>query len=204
MDFFLDDGPSKLTACRYENRYENDENVILYEEKSKSKEYQNIQLKDEEIRENGNINELTVDSVLDKVKGLASKVKNFFVSKPKRIFTKIHQFGGCSHLMAVRYFQYSINDCIYRAEYCESLEHFKKGDCFKSNDSKMEFPRMGYWANKSDDFYKTSSGNFFIRTTEKPPYCIDQTKQKEKQFSMRSIVESILLNFDKYNSIEDE
>jgi hypothetical protein len=198
MDFFLDDGPSKLFACSYENRYENDENVILYEEKSKSKEYQNILLKDEEILQNGDINKLTVDSMLKKVKGFLTKMKDFFVSKPKRIFTKIHQFGGCSHLMAVRYFQYSINDCIYRAKYCESLEHFKRGECINSSDQKMEFPRMGYWADKADNFYKTSSGNFFLRTAEKPPYCIDPTK--EKQFSMRSIVESILLNLDKYNS----
>jgi len=40
--------------------------------------------------------------VTSKAKSMWKKVKGWFVSSPRRVFLKAHQFFGCSHLMAVR------------------------------------------------------------------------------------------------------
>ena len=85
--------------------------------------------------------------------------------------------------MAVRYYIYSINDCIYKADYCPGKNITDKQLCIKqglenrSNDELINsFPRMGYWASKSATFYKQSQGIFFVMNmTETAPYCSDTT-----------------------------
>jgi hypothetical protein len=74
--------------------------------------------------------------------------------------------------MSVRFFLYSINRCEFKTKYCNSIADFKLNNCYKQN-SKIDV-RMGYYADKSDAFYKTSHGSFFVNTIEKAPYCVDQ------------------------------
>lgn len=176
MDFYPDSGPSGINACGdILNRYENDDNVILFEEDSKNGQYQNVTLEEKEFEKPSFFNSLTPKSVQNMLKSLLDKIKNFSF-KPKRVFTKVHQFFGCSHLMAVRFFIYSINDCEYKAVYCSSRSDFEKNRCARYNLD--AFPRMGYYADRSDQFYQTSFGNYFLYTMPKPPYCMNANSSR--------------------------
>jgi hypothetical protein len=67
----------------------------------------------------------------------------------------------------MRHFFYSINECIYESQYCESL----KKSCKMTNT--VNFPRMGYHADKTDIRYKTSFGAFYVNTSFNVPFCYD-------------------------------
>lgn len=100
----------------------------------------------------------------------------------------MHQFVGCSHLMSVRFFIHSINDCFYQATYCKSIKEFKANSCFKVNNTVNQSTRMGYYANLSSKYFKNSNGNFFLTTSGHAPYCkptdekINSTTSTKKNF----------------------
>lgn len=190
MDFYPDSGPSSINACNdITVRFENDDNnVILYEEKveisksqNKSIEYEDITLDEKFTNKHGGLSGITRGSITSYLSGIYGKIKNVFAYKPKRIFSKVHQFVGCSHLMAMRFFIYSINDCEYRAVHCHSAKDFNKHKCPK-NDLKA-FPRMGYRADESDELYRKSMGNFFLYSYEKPPYCLKTSNTPRKNIT---------------------
>lgn len=189
MDFYPDSGPSSLNACDdLSDRFENLENVILYEEKTdphkhkeKQPEYDDVTLTEKELNKTGGLSGISINSISNFFTGIYGKIKNLIGSKPKRVFIKMHQFFGCSHLMAMRFFIYSINDCDYRAVYCNSLDEYKKNKCPRK--SLEAYPRMGFYADKADDFYRKSMGNFFLQTVEKPPYCLKSTGAPRRNVS---------------------
>lgn len=195
MDFFPDDGPNRLSPCEIDRRLENvDENeqVILYEEErtNKNQNFENVILDN-----NININDLynsTIGSIIQRFNSFINMIRNFFYSKPKRLFIRAHQFFGCSHLMAVRYFIHSINDCTYRAFSCSNRNNDSKWcQNYRSNISENTskyFPRMGYWANNAALTYKTSHEIFYVNTTNTQPYCHDTTST----FKLTNIVKNIL------------
>ncbi len=92
-------------------------------------------------------------SVASKTQSMWKKVKSWFVSSPRRVFLKAHQFFGCSHLMAVRYFVYlirprltrankgDVNTCTFGASHCPDLAHFHNVSCPVSPG-----PRMDHYA----------------------------------------------------------
>lgn len=185
MDFYPDSGPSSINACSDSviNRFENEnENFILFEEKgersssSKPQEYENVTFGEKELNTTGGLSSLTISSISNYFGNFYDRIKNVISKKPKRIFTKLHQFVGCSHLMAVRFFIYSVNECDYKAVYCHNVDEFKKNKCPRKTLS--AYPRMGFGADQSDEFYKKSMGNFFLTTYEKPPYCFKSPEPK--------------------------
>jgi hypothetical protein len=183
MDFYPDKGPSEVTACRdLENRFNTYENVILYEESQKGSvesDFQNVTLSDAEIESAGGLKNLTVKSVLTYGLGaLVQAVANYLDKKPKRVFTKFHQFFGCSHLMSVRLFLNSINDCEFKCRLCDTFEDFQDESVYncRADPKGGVEPRMGYYADRATEFYKRSLGDFFLRTTEHPPFCVDPIK----------------------------
>ena len=172
MNFYQDNGPSKVNACdKIIDRFENQENVIIYEEEKNSKDYNDILITDEV----DSISFSSVSSLMNYAKKFWNKIKDFFSKKPKRIFLKAHQFFGCSHLMSVRFFLYSINTCEFNAKYCDSISDFQRNNCFKINNSFIG-PKLGYYADKTNDLYKFSRGDFFLITNDKVPYCLDPIK----------------------------
>lgn len=162
MDFYQDGGASEVAACDdLSDRYNN---VILYEEDNKKdKKYDDIYLNDLD-----DIDFTSLTSLKNHIKKYWDKFINFFFKKPKRLFLKAHQFFGCSHLMSMRFFLYSINTCQYEAKQCDSLADFHANRC---SNNRYKFPRMGYYADKSDEFYKQSYNSFYLHTLEKSPYC---------------------------------
>lgn len=179
MDFYPDSGPSEISSCDdTKTRFENYESVILYEEENnnKKKGYDDITLSDKQVKDIGEFNFFSLDSLLNSIKGFFRSIKDFFYKKPKRVFVSVHQFLGCSHLMAVRYFLYSINDCIYQAAFCRSRFEFEHNTCFLQKNT-TEFPRMGYFADRAANTYKISKGSFFLNATDKPPYCKDKIEK---------------------------
>lgn len=177
MDFFPDLG--EVTACNeVKNRFENLENVILYEEANKKggDDYKNLTLTS--LNENDT---KSVESLTNKLKSLFGKIKDFFSDKPKRIFVSVHQFFGCSHLMSVRYFIYSINQCDYKSHLCPTRNNYLNKTCLDTK-SNSDFARMGYHADLSNKKYLTSFGNFYLNTTDKPPYCDPKLNKKSGFF----------------------
>lgn len=175
MDFYQDNGASGVNACDdLDERSKNHEYVVLYEdESSDAANYVNITLSEDKATDE--ISQITTSSLKLEIKNMFNKIKDYLVSRPKKIFLKTHQFFGCSHLMAMRFFIYSINNCEFKAEFCRSLNHFKRNKCFNSNrtSSRIKPPIMGYYADHSSEFYKRSNGNFFLRTKSEAPYCLD-------------------------------
>ncbi|RNA24596.1 pancreatic triacylglycerol lipase [Brachionus plicatilis] len=165
MDFYPDLGD--VNACNeVKQRFDNLENVILYEEaNSKDDEFEDVNLTSIDAKDT-----FSVDNLKSKMISIFGKIKDFFDKKPKRIFISVHQFFGCSHLMAVRYFIYSINECDYRAHLCSRKEDFTTKKCLDAK-RKPDFARMGYHADKSNAKFLTSFGNFYLATSSKPPYC---------------------------------
>lgn len=162
MDFYQDEGVSEINACAgLSDRYNN---IILFEEDNKKdKKYDDIYL-----TELDSIDFFSLTSLKNHVKKYWDKFLSFFFKKPKRIFLKGHQFFGCSHLMSMRLFIYSINTCQYEAKKCDSLAEFHANKCLNN---RIKFPRMGYYADRSDQLYKQSYGSFYLHTLEKSPYC---------------------------------
>ena len=171
MDFY----PENISC--HSVPFERDENVILYEDdqpsKKKASTYEEIYIGDQELNESGGFLGLSINKLKGKAVRIFNKIKGFFSSKPKRIFLTVHQFFGCSHLLSVRYFLYSINNCVFETMYCKSLEDFRKNRCPVNKNLKM--PRLGYYADQSDPEYKKSFGHFFLVTKPKAPYCLDPT-----------------------------
>jgi hypothetical protein len=175
MDFYPDKGPSKLKACELDKRLDNvetntnkDERIILYEEQSSSKNYDNVSLSEKDLTPE-KLYMASVNSLISQFNSVVNFFKKFFYTKPKRLFTTAHQFFGCSHLMAVRYYIHSINDCVFRAD-CGSLNI--------SSAAAGGFARMGYWSSRSPEIFKRSKASFFVNTTDSAPYCLDK-KSKE-------------------------
>ena len=173
MNFYPDKGPSEVAACSdLGNRYDTYNNVILYQEGERnedSNDFTDVTLTDKEIEQQGGIQKLTVKSVL----GIFADMFNFMAKKPKRVFTKLHQFFGCSHLMSVRLFMSSINDCLFKSQFCASFEDFKQGSNCTMDPVNKDWPRMGYYADRTSMFYRHSHGSFFLETTQNPPFCAD-------------------------------
>lgn len=180
MDFFVDNGPSEVTACSgIKDRFDTSDKFILYEEDKNSKSYDDVYLSDKDVVENGGFNSLSVNKVYNLAKKLFSSIWNFLTNKSKRVFLNLHAFFGCSHLMSVRIFIFSINECLFRVNYCNSIREFKTDKCYKSNNT--GYPRMGYYADLSDEFYKISKGSFFSITNSTPPFCNDRLADRNKK-----------------------
>lgn len=175
MDFFVDDGPSEVTACsNIKDRFDTSDKFILYEETNKkSSSYADVYIEDKDLDKSGGLSNLSLDKVFNFAKRFFNSVMDFFKNKPKRIFLNLHAFFGCSHLMSVRLFIFSINECNYKVSYCNSTNtnDFKKGNCSQLND--LSPPRMGYYADSSDVYFKYSMASFFTNTTSTPPFCKD-------------------------------
>lgn len=179
MDFFFDNGPAgEVKACDdVKNRFETTDKFILYQEDGKNKTFDDVTLTD--LDKNGGIRNLTVKSVFASMKNFFKKISDFFSKKPKRIFMSLHQFFGCAHLMSVRLFIVSINECELRANLCDSLNDFKKKDCFTNRNKTFDIkllPRAGYHADKAIDLFKKINGSFFSYTAINPPFCLDPIK----------------------------
>jgi len=175
MDFYPDEGPSKISACDFHNY--KFEKVIIYEEKNpKNKDYEDITLANEDII-NGRLGNLTIESVSKTIKSAFKNFMSFFFKKPARIFTQVHQFLGCAHLMAMRYFIHSINRCTYQVSYCNNSNILINNTCDHFNTYKLnsEQPRMGFYADLASDLFKKSYGNFYLNTTPQAPYCRNET-----------------------------
>lgn len=168
MDFYQDDGASGVNACDDLGDRMKNHTYIIYEDKASKRRFLGFK----NITFSGFIEgkDMTVKLVKSKVSGLFDKVKDFFLKTPSRIFLRAHQFFGCSHLMSMRFFLYSINRCEFKAKYCRDKEHYKKNECFSG--SKLIGPFMGYYADRSSEFYKRSNGSFFLKTKSERPYCI--------------------------------
>ena len=175
MDFYPDLG--NVNACNeVKQRFDNLDNVILYEEsRRKDDDFEDINLNS--IDKN---DVFSVDTLKNKLINFLGRIKYFLNKKPKRVFVSVHQFFGCSHLMAVRYFIYSINECDYRAHMCSNKEDYKAKKCLDTK-RKPDFARMGYHADKSNSKYLSSFENFYLDTTAKPPYC-DPKENYEPRF----------------------
>jgi hypothetical protein len=61
-----------------------------------------------------------------------------------------------------------MNTCDFKAEFCK-----KKDKCQKPLSRNYPNPIMGYYADKTTEFYKKSNGNFFLKTKSEAPYCYD-------------------------------
>ena len=165
-----------LEACdfgttRSKNR---DENVILYQENS-NQTYEDHFLNEKDIKANGGLNNFSMYSIMNSIKNFYKSIKNFFVKKSKRLFIKMHQFVGCSHLMSVKYFMSSIKNCSFVAHNCRTQHDFNANVSKCHLNSKDEIkapPRMGFYADMSAQSFKTSYGNFFLNTTGTQPFCI--------------------------------
>jgi len=171
MDFYQDGGASHVKACdQVGDRASNLASVVVYEEENSG----NRAFEDVQLSGGGRAEWWTTGSVkagvAGRAKSLWKKVKGWFVASPRRAFLQAHQFFGCSHLMAVRYFIYSINTCAYAATQCPDLAHFHNASCPRSQASP---PRMGYHAHLSASLYTKSRAKLFVHTSEKAPYCLD-------------------------------
>ncbi len=174
MDFYQDNGPSGVSACDdIEDRSRDHTFIVLYEDESSANgQYENITLSDSETYKS--ISKISKSSIKSKITKVLNKAKNYILSRPKKIFLKGHQFFGCSHLMSVRFFLYSIKTCEFRAMFCRDLDAYKLNKCFNSKRaSSLSPPVMGYFADRSSDFYKKSNGNFYLTTGSVAPYCIN-------------------------------
>ena len=170
MDFYEDGGASAVSACDdFTDRAKNHEYIVLYEDKINGNELvDNITMNEQELKEG--VNSITSNSIKLKIKNMFGKIKNYVLSRPKRIFLKSHQFFGCSHLMSVRFFLYSINICEFKAIFCQK----KNYKCLKTRGTNYPSPQMGYYADRSKEFYKKSNGKFFLETKSTAPYCYDK------------------------------
>lgn len=157
MDFYPDLGPSNINVCSdIKDRFENQENVILYEESNgREGHFNDVLLNSTDFNESGGFNKISLNSLKSKLASLFNKVLGFLGKNPKRVFVNVHQFFGCSHLMSVRYFIYSINECDFKASMCKTREEYTSNKCVKS-----DLARMGYNADKSANSLKTSFGDF--------------------------------------------
>lgn len=171
MNFFTNNEMSSEKTCKdVKYRYQLYDKVILYETESKGNKYEEVTLSDEDVKKKGGINKITIKDLLSNVKEFFKKVINLFRKLPKRVFVSAHQFFGCNHLLAVRYFIYSINDCVYQSQYCG------KGVCKAVKNE--TFPRMGYFADRSDIKFKTSLSMFFVNTSSEVPFCYDSIPKR--------------------------
>jgi hypothetical protein len=169
----------------------------LYEEgNDNTTQYDDHRLNEKDLKENGGVNGMTFSSIKNTIKNFFKSLKNLFSKKSKRIFIKMHQYIGCSHLMSVRYFLASINNCSFLAHFRKTQNDFltsnttnKKINVNKNpNDTKchintkdeLKWPaRMGYYADLSFQTFKHSFGNFFLNTTGQAPFCDRKAKKKE-------------------------
>ncbi len=182
MDFYPDKGPSDVAACGdLSNRFDTYQNVILYEESQPKPgvEFQNVTLTASEIESAGGLRNLSIKSLFSKLGSMVGTVANYLGKKPKRVFTQFHQFFGCSHLMSVRMFVTSINDCEFKSRMCDSYEDFADRSVYNCRvDARGgPEPRMGYHADKASEFYTKSKGEFFLVSTQQPPFCTDPVKK---------------------------
>jgi hypothetical protein len=172
---------SSLNSCEIGStrRGTFNDNIILYEDGQNTTQYEDHFLNDKEIKENGGLNGFSLSSIANAVKNFFKSIKNLFTKKSKRLFIKMHQYIGCSHLMSVRYFLASINNCSFVARYCRSQRDFftNISKCHISTKDEIKSPpRMGYYADLSHGTFKTSFGNFFLNTTGKAPFCESKVK----------------------------
>jgi hypothetical protein len=197
MDFYPDFGPSNVTQCSDLNtRYDLYDNVIIYQEGDTTDEkeaisasnYADVVLTDQDVDEQGGLSNFSFDSLMSKIKAIFESVSNYFFKKPKRVFIKLHQFFGCSHLAAMRFFLNSINQCNFYSIYCPSVEAFLSNKYNNATLCKLnEKVRMGYYADRASQALKTSMGDFYLRTTENPPFCVDPVKSSSKLEKIKNI-----------------
>ena len=179
------------------------ENVILYQEdddRNITQQFDDHYINDKEIKIKGGLNNLSLNSITSKIKSIFASIKNFFVKKSKRTFIKMHQFFGCSHLMSVRYFLSSINNCTFVSTHCRTKDDFFILNGTKCHSLSMdEFgapPRMGYFADLSEAKFKKSFGNFFLNTSGKEPFCrTTPGKQLTKSSIRHSMMNKLKFNF---------
>lgn len=192
---------SSLNSCEVGSTRKtsfNDNDVILYEEgDGNATQYEDHHLNEKDLKENGGVNGMSFSSITNTIKNFFKRLKNLFSKKSKRIFIKMHQYIGCSHLMSVRYFLASINNCSFLANFCKTQIDFLTNNnstttkinasknpnntkCHVNTKDEIKWPaRMGYYADLSFQTFKTSFGNFFLNTTGQAPFCERRVKKKE-------------------------
>lgn len=174
MDFYPSTAPSKSKPCDIDQRLHY---VDEYKSKSKQDHEMVILYEESGAKENVSISSVqfkdidSLDSLVSKFKSFWQKLVSVFYHKPKRYFLKGHQFFGCTHLMAMRYFIHSVNDCVYQAQECGSVKKFWSKKCNKVNIGHDMKTRMGYWSSSSDPRVQHSMASFYVNTTDTLPFC---------------------------------
>lgn len=85
---------------------------------------------------------------------------------------------SCSHDRAVEFFLASFtarSQCRFHAFQCSSWDEFKNGNCRKSD------TEMGYYLTK------TARGNYYLKTTDKYPFCNVQPLHTTEQAREKTI-----------------
>lgn len=188
MDFFPDGGHSKSKGC---------EKLIEIKEKNNEEgqhRFKRFLFKNNHKQEN-NDDDKPRKSFLEKIRDQIGKL-----SPLKKVFHNIHAYIGCNHLRSPHYFISSINQCDFRAKLCSSWKDYLSKKCKDPTDNDLTYPRMGFYADKSDSVYIHGDSNFYLTTTSEKPYCSSSIstrseKLPDKQTTSKSILKKALKKF---------
>ena len=156
MDFFPDGGQSSAKGCEKLIRIEDDEN-------SDTANFYKRFFFHSSDEESGNVPR----------KGFLERLRDRIgqLTPLKKIFLNIHSYIGCNHLRSPHYFISSINHCEFRAKLCSSWSNYLTKTCFDPRENNKTYPRMGFYADRSDRFYRQGNGSFYLKTVKEKPYC---------------------------------
>ncbi|XP_020897507.1 inactive pancreatic lipase-related protein 1 [Exaiptasia diaphana] len=105
--------------------------------------------------------------------------------KKRGLIDKITKLVGCEHYRAHQYFIESIKstECLFRSYPCASWNEFRRGKCMECGANGKNCPEMGFNAIKYKD---VKNGNFYLYTSDKPPYCVPRYMYVRFQTGTRS------------------
>lgn len=169
MDFFPDGGESSAKGC---------EKLIKIQDKDDSTYYKRFFFSDSnEFNEQTNVPQ---KNFLERLRDQIGRLNPL-----KKIFLNIHSYIGCNHLRSPHYFISSINHCEFRAKLCSTWSNYLAKDCQDPLENNKTYPRMGFYADRSDRLYRQGNGSYYLKTIANKPYCSlslsTQTSKAKKQ-----------------------
>ncbi|CAF2124099.1 unnamed protein product [Rotaria magnacalcarata] len=179
MDFFPDGGKSSAQGCEKFIKIEDNDET---ENRFRIKRF----LYSRNRKENDTSEDMPKKSILGKIRDRLGALTPL-----KKVFLNIHAYIGCNHLRSPHYFISSINQCNFRAKLCSSWTDYLSKKCKDPVDNDLTYPRMGFYADKSNPIYKVGNGDYYLKTTPDKPYCAlslssRSEKESKKQTSLKS------------------
>ncbi|CAF0852208.1 unnamed protein product [Adineta ricciae] len=173
MDFFPDGGKSSAKGCEklIEIKDEEEEGeVVAASEKHHRVKRLFFNKNKTKNSTNDDDDDVPKKNFVEKLRDRIGRVRPL-----KKVFLNIHAYIGCNHLRSPHYYISSINHCQFRAQSCLSWSDYSAKKCVDSIDNNSTYPRMGFYAEKSDATYRRGNGSFYLKTTSQKPYCSPTT-----------------------------